>query len=335
MNLIVMIAAGVLALIALLIGVIRKFQRVSWLSWQIAAVFALTLLVGVLPAPAQGLALFGMYAGILAGGSMLVLAAGGAVRHAMLSRMSPAPLFFRILSRLLGGITALLNLAVFLAVLGAPVLAALPLFNVQPSALSFLYENALWREFAAPHAVDLLLCALCVVLIRAGYRIGFARSLWTILAVALGIAALGASVFLAVRVPFLASFAAQIAGGFPQLGAAAGVVGTLNVAAICFVVLLVVIILITLLANLLLRSMSKVTALRLVDGAIMAVVFAALFFGIALGFDAGVRFLAEQAAGLPAAEAVAPVARSLEAFVQSSPLSALFYLNNPLLLLFA
>lgn len=328
------IAAGVVALAAFLYGIFRKFTRTSWLSWQILIVFAATLLIGVIPAPAAAWGSFAVGAGVLAGAGALVLAVGGIVRHAMLARMRPAPLFFRFLSRLLGALTAVLNLVVFLAALGLPVLAALPAFGVQLAPLDVLYQHPVWTNFLGTHALDLLVVAVCLIMMRAGYRIGLARSVWTVFTLALGVGALVLAVIMAIRVPFLVSFAQTIAGSLPaSLGAGANVLGTVIVAAICFAVMLVVIILITLLVNLLVRNLKGNPVLGVIDGALMAVVFTALFFVLACGLDLAVSYLAENAAGLPMGEAIAPVIGNLEAFFTSSPLAKALYEGNPLLLL--
>ena len=332
------IGAGVLALAAFLYGIFRKFTRVSWLSWQTLLVFAATLLLGFFPVPSGAWDGFAVAAALLAGTSAVVLILGGTVRHAMLARVRPAPLFFRFLSRLLGGLTALLNLVVFLVVLAAPVLAALPLFGAQPAPLDVLYQNSVWTEFLGPHALDLLLSAVCLVMMRAGYRIGLARSVWTVFTIALGVGALVLSGFMAVNVPFLADFAQSIAGGLPAtLGAGAGVLGTVIVAAICFAVMLIVIILVTLLINLLVKKLKGNFVLGVIDGVLMAVVFTALFFVIGCGVDLGVHYLAENASSFPegAAEMIGSVAGNLEALFTSSPLSGMLYDYNPVLLLLA
>ena len=238
------IAAGVLALAVFIYGFVRRFPRVSWLSWQILIVFAATFLLNVLPVPEGGRVGwngFLLAAGLLAGTGAVVLAVGGVVRHAMLMRARPANGFFRFMSRLLGGITALGNFAVFFLVLGAPVLAALPVFHVDVAALDVVYNSPVWELFGG-HAFDLFVVAVFLIMMRAGYRIGFVRTVWTVFTLALGVGALILSFVLAVRVPFLAQLAAAIAGSLPaSLGAATGILGTIIVAVICFVVLLVII----------------------------------------------------------------------------------------------
>ena len=50
----VAIAAGVLVLAVFIYGIVRKFTRVSWLSWQVLIVFAVTFLLDLVPVPAGG-----------------------------------------------------------------------------------------------------------------------------------------------------------------------------------------------------------------------------------------------------------------------------------------
>ena len=197
------IAAGVLALAVFIYGFVRRFPRVSWLSWQILIVFAATFFLSALPVPEGGRVGwngFLLAAGLLAGTGAVVLAVGGVVRHAMLMRARPANGFFRFMSRLLGGITALGNFAVFFLVLGAPVLAALPVFHVDVAALDVVYNSPVWELFGG-HAFDLFVVAVFLIMMRAGYRIGFVRTVWTVFTFALGVGALILSFVLAVRVP--------------------------------------------------------------------------------------------------------------------------------------
>ena len=327
------VCAGVLALIAFLYGIFRKFTRVSWLSWQVLIVFAATLLVGVIPVPDAAWGAFAVAAGILVVPSAVLLIIGGAVRHAMLKRVRPAPLFFRVCSRLLGGLTAVLNVAVFLLVFALPVLTALPLFGVQPEALSFLYESAVW-DWAAAHALDLFTAAGCVVFMRAGYRIGLARSLWTVIAVLLSVVALALSVVLALRVPFLTQFAGTISAALPaSLGVFAGVIGTAVVALLCFLVLFAVVLLLNLLVNQLMKKIVVNPVLGAIDGVLMSVVFTALFFALSCGIGLGIAYLSANAAALPVGEQLVPVLSAIEGLLTSSPLSAVLYLGNPALLL--
>ena len=334
--------AGVAVLGALVYGIFRRFTRVSWLSWQILIVFSATLLLGVVDLPATGWVCFAVVGGALFGVSALVLAVGGGARFGMLAHAGSPPVFIAVCNRLLGGITALLNAAVGIVCVAAPVLAALPFFGVQPAVLAPLYENAAWQAFAG-RAFDLLLVAVCMLLVRAGYRIGLVRSLWTVLMLALALGAVVLSAFLALRVPFLRSFAGTIAGTFGQMNAAAAqVLGTVIVALICFAVFLVIIILIGLLVNLLVKKLRGPLVLGVIDGVLMAVVFGALFFVLVCGVNTGVWFLAsgmltDAAASaseslLDVAEQVTRVGQTIRSFLTASPLSAILYTGNPLLL---
>ena len=177
------VGAGALALVVFLYGVFRRFTRCSWLSWQIWLLFAATFLLEFLPeksalfnAVLTPVALFAAVA--------LVLAAGGWARYGMLARRSRAPAFFRFTNRFLGGVTAVLNVATFFAVLGGAALAAMAAFGVQAAALDAVYANPVWTKVFAGHAFDLLVIAVCVLMVRCGYRVGLMRALWAIVTVA-------------------------------------------------------------------------------------------------------------------------------------------------------
>lgn len=350
----IVVGVCALALILFLYGVFRRFSRCSWLSWQILILFAATFLLRFLPASDSAAVNAALAPIVLFAAVALVLAIGGWTRHGLLAYAKRPPAFFRFTNRFLGGVTTVLNFVTFFVVIGAPVLVALPLFGVNFAALDPLYASAIWTNYAAPHAIDLVVIAVCVLMVRCGYRVGLMRSLWAILTVLLCFGALVLAIFLANKVPFLANWANALAGNFASLGSYASVVGTAIVAGVCFVVLLIVIILISALINVLMKKLRTPTALRAIDGALLAVIFGAIFFAIAFGIDFGVYYLAHGglenafgaiagAAGFAAEggadalqgalDSVSAVMQRLEQLFLSSPLSARLYNYNPLLLL--
>ena len=350
----IVVGVCALALIRFLYGVFRRFSRCSWLSWQILILFAATFLLRFLPASDSAAVNAALAPIVLFAAVALVLAIGGWTRHGLLAYAKRPPAFFRFTNRFLGGVTTVLNFVTFFVVIGAPVLVALPLFGVNFAALGPLYASAIWSNYAAPPAFGLVVVAVCVLMVRCGYRVGLMRSLWAILTVLLCFGALVLAIFLANKVPFLANWANALAGNFASLGSYASVVGTAIVAGVCFVVLLIVIILISALINVLMKKLRTPTALRAIDGALLAVIFGAIFFAIAFGIDFGVYYLAhgglENAFGAIAGAAgsaaeggadalqgaldsVSAVMQRLEQLFLSSPLSARLYNYNPLLLL--
>ena len=91
-------------------------------------------------------------------------------------------------------------------------------------------------------------------------------------------------------------------------------------------------ILITVLINLLVRKMKGCTVLSIIDGALMAIVFTALFFALGAGVDFGVAYVVANAASLPMGEALGPVFENIASLLSSSPVSALLYSCNPVTL---
>ena len=340
------IGAGVLALLLFLYGFFRRFTRVSWLSWQVMCVFALSLLLRFLPPAASAAVNAAVPPVVLFAAGALVLAVGGWARHGMLAYTGTTGGFIRFSNRFLGGLTAVLNFFLFFGVLALPVLAALPVFGVNVAFLGGMYANPVWTGFAKPYSLDLLVIALFLLAVRCGYRVGLMRALWALITVLLGFGAVVLAVYMVLRVPFLKNWAAGIAGHFAHLGAYASVLGAAVMAAICFVVLLIVVILLSVLINMLMKKLRKPTVLRALDGALLAVVFAALFFLFAFALDLLVYFLAHGAEELLIGEeggillslrsvlgTVSDVGKKLESVFRASPLAMRLYNGNPFLLL--
>ena len=345
------VGAGVLALLLFVYGVFRRFTRCSWLSWQVLILFAVSCLFKLMPAGGSAAANAVLPPVILFAAAALVLAVGGWTRHGFLAYKKRPPAFIRFCNRLLGGLTAVLNCAVFFAAIALPVFVALPLFGVQIADLSALYESAVWQNVLAGHALDLLTVSACLLAVRCGYRVGLLRSLWAILTILLCFGAAVLSVVLTVQASVFAGWAASFAARLPSLGAYASVVGKAIMAGIIFVVLLIVILVLSALINLLMKKLRTPDVLRAIDGALLALVFGAIFFAFAFALDLGVYFLAhggmENAFGAlagaagsagSAAEgalgAVAAFMQKVEALFLSAPLSARLYAYNPFLLLF-
>lgn len=340
----IIIGVAAVALLLFLYGVFRRFTRCSWLSWQIGILFAATLLTPYLPVTQSAALNAALPAVILFAASALILMIGGWTRYGMIVYAGRPPVFIRFMNRFLGGLTAVMNFAAFVVVLGAPVLVALPLFGVSPAALSPLYGSALWTGFVSKHALDLIVVAVCLLALRTGYRVGLMRSLWAVIAMALVFGAFVLAVFLTVKTPLLSGWANALAGKFPSLGAYSVLIGRAIVAGGCFLLFVIVIILLTALFSLLMKKICESTALRVIDGGLLSIVFAAIFFGFAFAVDFGVYYFAhgglDAVAGAGGMEAVTAalgsvtgVMQRLEQLFLSAPLSARLYAFNPLLLI--
>ena len=171
----IVVGVCALALILFLYGVFRRFSRCSWLSWQILILFAATFLLRFLPASDSAAVNAALAPIVLFAAVALVLAIGGWTRHGLLAYAKRPPAFFRFTNRFLGGVTTVLNFVTFFVVIGAPVLVALPLFGVNFAALDPLYASAIWTNYVAPHALDLVVIAVCVLMVRCGYRVGLEK----------------------------------------------------------------------------------------------------------------------------------------------------------------
>lgn len=345
----IIVGIVIVALLLFLYGVFRRFTRCSWLSWQIGILFAASLLIPYLPVTQSSALNIVLPVIILFAAVAVVLMSGGWARYGMIVYAGRPPMFFRVMNRILGGLTAVLNFAAFFIVLGTPVLVALPLFGVSPAPLASLYASGFWTGFASKHALDLIVITVCLLAVRSGYRVGLMRSLWAVLTIALVFGALVLAIFLTVKTPLLSGWANALAGNFPSLGAYAVICGRAIVAGGCFLVFLIVIVLVTALFSLLMKKICESTPLRVVDGVLLALVFAAIFFGFAYVIDFGVYYFAHGNFGsavtitpsgsgvtdtvIGALGSVAGVMQRIEQLFLSSPLSARLYAFNPLLLI--
>ena len=336
LKMIVIVAACVLVALAFLYGVIKKFSRMSWLGWQTTLLFAATLPLGFLPETQKGTLLFCLAAGGLLAVTALIFLIGAVLRTPFLALESGAG--GRALNRILGGITGVFNIAVFAAIFGGLGLVCAQPYNVE--FLNVIYTHPVWTNFAAGHAFDLFLVFTFALFLRWGYRTGFLRMIVTLTVLALTVAAVFLSMYMTLQVPFLSAFAAQIAGAFPMNEIAAGWIGFGIVSFIVAFVFLLVIILIAFILNLLLKAAGKSHAFVVFDGILFSLVTCVVLFVCMIGFNFGVGFVAggSFAPSLPdqMAEVGSAVTQSfaaVERVLTSSPLSAIFYTCNPLLLL--
>lgn len=334
---IVIVAACVLAGLTFLYGILKKFSRMSWLGWQTALLFAATLPLQFLPETQNGTLLFCLAAGGLLAATAVVFLIGALLRKPFLA-LEVGGGGGRAFNRILGGVTALFNLAVFCAVFGGLALLAAQPFH--PDFLGAVYSNAVWTNFAAGHAFDLFFVYMFALFLRWGYRTGFLRVIVTLTVLALTIFAVFLAMYMTLQVPFLSSFAAQIAGTFQMNEIAAGWIGFGIVSFIVAFVFLLVIILIAFLLNLLLKAAGKSHAFGVFDGILFALITCAVLFVCVIGFNFGVSYAAsgsfaqmlpEQMAGV--ADSMAEYFKQAEQIIASSPLSNIFYTFNPLRLL--
>lgn len=334
---IAIVAAGVLGVSAFIYGLIRKFSRVSWASWQILIIFACTLLIRFIPVPESGMTYFALVAAGLFVAIALVLAVGGLVRKAVTGVLQPGG-GFRFFDRLLGGLTALLNLAVLLATLGALALSVM-YYCVPIEALDVIFGNSLWVDYGAQYAFDLFIVAIFYFVTRAGYRIGVLRSVLTVIMFAFTFLAAAGAILLVIRVPFISSIASSFAGILTKLSdLTAKVLAYSLVALVCFIILFTIAAILGYLLNCLIRRIKAVRIFNFIDGVLLMVVFFAAIAAFAGAFDFAVMkltvTLANSTSEAGYIEPTLEILAKVETLFTSSPLSEIFYLFNPFRLLF-
>ncbi len=330
-EIVLIVAASVIGVAALVYGFFRKASRVSWIGWQVFLLFACTFLLDVIPMPEGSLG-FWLTAGAFVLLLGLDLLLGGLIRSLML-KSNPGK-HVRRLSRVSGALCSLLNIALLFAMFASLAFAVLGAMPTPPAALAPVLESAVWKNFLAKHALDLFLIAFCFVFTRAGLRLGVIRGIYYLLMYALTFGCFVGSILLATKVGFFANWGAALASCFTSLGpAAASVLGHGLFALLFFAVMFAVVMLLGWLLHKGLKKLIDVRPVGLISAILLFLLFlavyliflCALYYGVAYlagGMTQQFEFMGEFAFG-----------KMLESLLTSSPLSAAFYLFNPLKLL--
>lgn len=326
-------AVGALVIASVIYGVFRNFVRMAWTSWQILAVFALTLLLKFIPVP-DGWAGFAVGAGYLFGVTAVVLIVGYFVRRYMTEKKTSSNAFFRVMNRVLGAVTSVLNFVVLAAVLGGLGLAVASVY-VNIEAL----DHPAWATYYN-YLADLVIVSLCLFFVRGGFRIGLARSVQTVIMIALTFGALFLAMYLTVEIGFMRGWVNaignSIAGGGLNI-VIATLIAYFIIVAICFLIFFAVIIVIGYFLNKLTRKYRSVRVLNFIDGVVLSVIFFAVFIALTCGWNYGISMLASgDFSSIPglniSVEFSADFAIALENLYTASPLSRILYLLNPILL---
>lgn len=337
-----LVVACVLAAILILYGFIKRFSRTSWAGVQIAVIFAATFVISKLPESwvSSDTMRFAVTAGGILACIAVVLIIGAIVRTFFRTRKKRANWFFRIFDRLFGAINAVLNFAVFLLVVGGLVLNIL--YYCVPSlaegTLSVVYTYSLggyvlW-DTALPYLPDFILVAVLTMAVKGGYRLGMIKAVWTVFMMILTLLAFGGSILAAVKVPFLASFGASLSSTFAgsiSYELLCNILGYGIVALCVFVVAMIVIILLNLLINLGVRELDSVGVIRVIDGAL----FALLIYAVMCAFICALDFAVASAASGAFGEQLMQIAQTyrLEELFGTGTLCSAFYECNPILVL--
>ena len=334
--LIALIAVGVLVVGLLIYGIVKKFSRVSWVGWQIPIVFGIVLLiVKFVPLP-EGPVGFAVLAGSVFGTSVVVLGVGAIIRSLMWHRKTRAHVVFRVFDRILGMITAVLNIAVPLAIFGAFVLFMVnAVMGDSIAMLSALYDSAIW-DMVGGYALDLALVTFLIYALKGGYRLGLGRFLWLAFTIVLTFFAVFGSLYLVLTTPSLQTFAHKLAGSFVNLGnGASTILGYTFASLILFAAFFVVIVLLSILINLIFKQVNKIRWLNVFSGIVMGTVFFLVALAFLVGIGIGVHQLAALASreGSIVAEYAGEYILRLEEAISASPIAGYFYYFDPLSML--
>lgn len=341
------VSAAVFGLASFLYGIFRKFTQMSWMAYQVLIVWLLVILVKTLPAGMGKDMRFYLGLAIVVGSSVLVMGGGAALRFCMHKKKKPAPAFFRFVDRVLGGFTAFFDYAAIVLVAGTAALSVI-YYTVDPKLVSFITETAVWKNFFAKYAFDLIPVAILMFALRGGWRVGLGRVILIFLMMALSLGALGLAVFLTVGIPSSRSLIASVAARM-SVGTTAGMLiagGALF--ALVFLVLFILVGVAGYFLTKLVRHIRFTHFWGFLDGTLGAFLNLVLWLAVILGVYfliawVGLGGMGQIAGKLPDAEQLQGVVKAitdvlgyiekytqgLVAMLRSSPLSQIFYLGNP------
>lgn len=288
---VLIIAVCVLLAASVLYGVFRKFTQMGWGAWQILIAWDLLALTSLIPQAAPQIQFYitlAEFVGVIAA----VLVLGAALRFAMHKRMRPAHVGWRILDRVLGAVTAALNYAVFVLCLASVVLLFCQfVYNPVPDLLEPVFSSEVW-EAVSGRLFDLVLVAIFFLVVRTGWRVGFARTLVTLLMIAATVGVLVLTILLLAIVPFFRNMVTGLSNAIDE-----GIVGTaisaLAIGFLVFAVLFAVICVGGFFLTKLMRHLRYNYFWGFLDGsigavlALIAAVLVCMCVGITVGYLAG------------------------------------------------
>ena len=305
-GIVLIAAAAVVVASAFIYGLFRKSSRISWLGWQVFALFALTFLLDVVPLP-EGEISFLITAGVFLAALGLDLLIGGLIRARMMKCEHPNKHMVR-LSRFLGGLCAIVNVLLLAAVVVSVLLSVFYVTPVYPAFLKDFYETILWVDILSPHLYDL----------------------YYLLMLALTFASFFGAILLATKVSVFAGWGAWLGEKMTFVPPAGGsVLGHGVFAILFFAVLFAIALTLGWLIHKGLRRALDSRVFGMVSAILLFLIFLAVFFASMCGLYYSVRLLVTQNVN----PLVTSFAECAEQLFTSSRLSAAFYNYNPALLI--
>jgi len=207
-GMIILIVLAVAAVASFIVGFIKRFDKVR--SWALEYLLASLLSIGIGGAVSKSMSATPAIAGVvgiiipIAFILLMILAfklikipfAKQRAKAETATDVVPPPVkkfsLFKLFSRLLGGISKMLQAVVVVGVIAVCVIAVLDLsqFAAVQTALGSLLSSPLW-QFAKDSMMDFLTVGILYLCIKSGYSSGVSGALWALIMVALvGVAAL-------------------------------------------------------------------------------------------------------------------------------------------------
>ncbi len=359
------IAVCVIGLVAAVYGFFRKFSCMGWMAWQILLSFVLLLSVTWLPATMPRGARFWLGTAFLLIGLGVVFGGATVGRHFLLKRYEPLPKVLRILDRVLGAVTAVLDVVMVFGITAGVVCVSMDSFFFEGSSIArpeFLavFENNAGWDLLSAFVFDLFVVAIFSLCVNAGFRVGFGRMALIFVMFALTAGAFALSALMTIKLGMFRSMASGIGGAIkgvdPSIG---GIIGSLITMFILFIVLFVGVGFAGWGLNKLVAYCRYNTLTGIIDSALLAFLFFVIMLLVACGINALVAFLAndglnEFVGGIASAigsalggqgdaptesltnpvltgvfDTVKNVAKGIESIFCSSPISRWLYESNP------
>lgn len=345
---IILIAVGVLAVISAVYGALRRFSRLTWIGWQLLIAFGIVLAFGQIDLGKMGDVgkfIITIVEFTVAAVIPLVLEYFGR-KLLVTDRVLKPGTGEMVFDRIFGAFTAIFATLSFFLVIGAFGLA----FAEAMADRTFL-DVGIWTGFFKKYALDLLIVALYLIVIRAGCRLGILHALRVLVVFLLTAGGFFGSFMIATRAGFGVSFSQWVGGlfsGLPRMYGA--MIGAILVTFLFTLIFFAVAMLLNFFMDMGIRKLRGVKAVGIVDSVLTGVLFAAIFLVVMVGLYTGYYALGQVDIGATVNDLLgsmnigenlgdalaemgslmSDISARLETFVQSSPLSGMIYQANPL-----
>lgn len=316
-----------LALIPLIYGGIRGFYRLTWIGWELLIAYGLELLLPAQVNMAVSVLLLIVF-------SALPLVGEYFLRRVVLTgRVLEQSTGEKVFNHIFGAFTALMGFLMFLVALAG---LALPIVGMFMEG-GFLDSIP---PIVTGHALDFFLIALCLVILRAGCRLGVLKGLNFFLTLVITLGSFFGFFLLFSQVSGGVAFAMAVGGWFGPTGLSAAILGDVILTFFFTILVFVGAMFLSKFLDGLIQKANGNMAVAIPDALILGALYLTVFILIVLGIQAvfgalaGGNFLGSIAGGIgydfsEIDATIAEYGQKLANFAMSSPISAGLYVGNP------